>query len=226
MDAAKDWVLNNPASPQIHIIQADQQTQGRGKPGSYWSSPKGNLYVTLILPFHFSVAELSQLSFLMAVALGDILLVLNNSLPLQYKWPNDILLAGKKAGGILLEPFEQTTLIGIGLNINSFPEDLPATCLKDYGLEFSPHELIKCLMPFLTKWLDIWKKESFGVIRSAWLKRAFRLKETISVRILPTPKEGVFQDIDENGNLILIEKNGTNWRLASGDIFVNKELDQ
>ncbi len=220
MDVAKEWVNQHLQCEVSQVILADEQTHGRGKPGNHWVSPPGNLYATLIFPHAFSPKQLTELSFLTTIAIGETLVKLNPSMALSYKWPNDILINEEKVGGILLEPFASSTLIGMGINLIMPPPLLKATCLKDHGISLTALDLIKHILHSFGQWKEIWEKKSFEEIRLQWLGRAFRLHQTICVKIGPHAVEGLFENIDKNGNLRLIEKDGTERLFASGDIFI------
>src|SRR5439155_19489702 len=86
------------------LVWADQQTAGRGRRGRIWLSPPGNLYLSLVLRPECAAARAAQLGFVAALGLGDALAPLvGATVQLRYKWPNDLLVDGKKLAGILLE---------------------------------------------------------------------------------------------------------------------------
>lgn len=220
MHVAKEWLADHPLSKRIQVIISDEQTQGYGKPGNTWVSPKGNFYATFILPFSFSLPKLTELSFVTTIAIGETLLHIKQDLELSYKWPNDIMIVGKKVGGILLEPHDKVILLGIGINLMHAPPNLPATALRHHHILLSTMTFLETFLPFLLHWVEVWEKESFHSIRTEWLKHAFRLHQEITVNTTQKKIQGIFDGIGTDGNLILTEKNGTKWRLASGEIFI------
>lgn len=108
------------------VVIADRQTNGRGKPGSSWESPPGNLYFSAILKPFRSPADLAPLTLFSALAARAAILDLAD-LPVVVKWPNDLLVHGRKVAGILVEGLGDGNLVvGIGINVNvaSFPPPL------------------------------------------------------------------------------------------------------
>ncbi len=125
------------------LVWATEQTAGRGRRGRAWLSPPGNLYLSLVLRPDGAPSRAAQLGFVAALGLGDALApLLGPALPLSYKWPNDLLVNGKKLAGILLESETSAAggvdfvVIGIGVNIRSMPDDVefPATSLAAEGV--------------------------------------------------------------------------------------------
>ena len=104
------------------VVLADAQTQGRGRYQREWTSPKGNLYMTLA--WHLS--EETPLNFLPLIfGLVLVRVMENMGIEAVLKWPNDVLIQGAKVGGILMEKHEDLMLCGIGLNVVSAPENTP-----------------------------------------------------------------------------------------------------
>src|SRR5215469_2812357 len=108
-------------------IAADRQTAGRGRRGRAWISPRGNLYASLLLTEPAAAEHWSQLSFVAALAMHDAVVEIAGDLKplLTIKWPNDLLLAGAKLGGILIEAESgiSAVVVGIGVNCASHPAD-------------------------------------------------------------------------------------------------------
>lgn len=135
------------------VIVAKEQSKGRGKPGNTWFSPKGNLYLSVILKPYKNPHELASIT-LIAAAAGKSMLSKVANLSAVIKPPNDLLVDGKKIGGILTERLPSGHLIiGVGINVNSvedsFPPDLrtSSTALKIETKK--TFELEKCLQAFL-----------------------------------------------------------------------------
>ena len=225
VESTNSLALNLIKSYQInhnHIILADYQTGGKGRMGRNWVSPIGNLYFSLSLKPQKSIAINSQLSFLAAVAMGLALSELSkNQLEINYKWPNDILLSGKKVAGILLESDMDFLVLGIGVNIKSHPEQTtyPACNLDEQG--FEAVDKINLLEKFLDNFSDLYQKWldfGFVPIRNLWLEKAFNLNQEITVNLPNQSLRGTFKNLDEQGNLIL-EVNGKTQLIASGEVF-------
>ena len=116
------------------LVWAREQASGRGRGGRNWASPRGNLYLSLVLRPECPASRAAELGFVAAVALGAALASLVPPLcPINYKWPNDVLLGERKVAGILIEtesglqsqpgaPLEWMVL-GLGVNVQHYPED-------------------------------------------------------------------------------------------------------
>lgn len=220
------------------VIWAKQQTHGRGRLGREWVSEEGNLFVSLLLLPPCALAQAVQLSFLSAVAAIDALqpLIATGSGKLHAKWPNDILLNGKKLGGILLESFmtppdvghptpRQWVIVGLGINIDSFPEKAlyPATCLKDAGLELVSAKIVltRFIESFIAQY-DRWVTEGFSPIRREWLHYAYGIGQEMSVTCGPNEEvHGVFEGISDTGELLVKDPAGVRHTIHSGDVFFN-----
>ena len=195
------------------IIMAESQTAGRGRYGRIWQSPVGNLYVSLVFPS--DCRRDKYLSFLTGLALAE-------SLPefsVRLKWPNDVLLDGKKVAGILLETHEDKIIVGIGVNLVSNPEKNMLYPTANLGGRLSPIGLVKRLMIQYNALLDVFDKKGFKKIRERWLDLAIGPGETISVHLPTEELLGVFQGISDDGALILKTKNGKRL-ITAGDVFL------
>lgn len=135
---AKSGVIGN------FVIWAREQTGGRGRQGKHWESLTGNLHFSILLENPSSLSDCPQLSFVAANAVLDAIRMLaldkKLDLNLKLKWPNDVLINGKKVAGILLEAIniygKSYVVVGIGVNVASYPEnvDKPATSLHKEGV--------------------------------------------------------------------------------------------
>lgn len=148
-----------------------------------------------------------------------------NDLNLQHKWPNDILIDGKKISGILLERKSNShwLVIGIGINVNHAP--LPGTtCISNYGESVSNMDLLKELIINFNKLRKQWLFDGFYAIREMWLKKAFKMNEQISVKLADKLYEGIFSDIDKSGKLVLQQKDGSLIYFDAGELFIDNAL--
>ncbi|HCI48933.1 MAG TPA: biotin--[acetyl-CoA-carboxylase] ligase [Holosporales bacterium] len=225
MDLAKIWVQKNGETGQPHFIQSYTQDAGRGKRERVWVSERGNFFGTFVLPFPFGMEKRGDISFLTAVAIGDVLKTIHPSLNFQFKWPNDILISKKKVGGVLLEYLEGENdrsflSIGIGLNFISHPDHIPSTCLMDYmdtvpSLEYFRNLLIEKMFHYYESWVT----HGFLAIRTLWLKRAIDLNEFIQFSIGNETIRGIFKTINDNGGLILVCQDGIEKTFYTGEVF-------
>ncbi len=212
------------------LLWATSQTKGRGRRGREWVSPEGNLYASLVLRPTCPTTEAVQLAFVAALAVGSFLSDhLAETVALGYKWPNDVLVDGRKIAGVLAESVMgegegvRWVILGVGVNIASHPEGVewPATSLRAAGVEIPEMaELAKAFGCALLYCYDEWQEEGFRPIRKAWLKRAVGLGGPIRVRLEKETFEGTFVDLDEDGALLVLregEKRPS--RVTAGDVF-------
>lgn len=209
-------------------IVAHRQTSGKGRRGRQWVSESGNLFASLLFPVTCDVMTASGLSFVTALAVRDVLVdILQNQDRVKCKWPNDVLVDGKKISGILLESAAQgrgdleAVIIGIGINITHHPQETlyPATNIQDaLGAEYSRQSVFEGLATSMAHWTDLWEKQGFEPIGKAWKNCAIGLGEEIIVRLPNEEIKGKFIDLDASGALIL-EANGEKRHISAGDVF-------
>jgi len=215
--------LADAGEPEGMAIQALQQTKGRGRHGNDWASPMGNLYMSLLLRPSCKADKAGQMAFVVALALSEAMgEVMEPSHTKTLKWPNDILIDGKKISGILLETKLDKhdrvdyLIIGTGVNIFAAPEG--ATGLDQIKKE--PVFVNKFRDLYLQKLLDYytsWQNKGFAPIREAWLKQAHGLDQNMKIRLPEITYEGVFEGIDENGAL-LAKIDGTQRSFTAGEV--------
>lgn len=215
-------------------IWAKEQTAGRGRAGRSWASPPGNLYASLLLRLNCPLRIALQLSLMAGVAAISAIAQMGGGRiaapPLQLKWPNDILLAGAKLGGILVESSssvqteESVIVIGTGINLSSHPEaGRPATSLSAHGLAIEPHAALQALAAATASWLDIWRAGAgFSQVRTAWLEFAHEAGQPITVHLGNAVIEGTFLGIDEAGALLMRTADGAGRRVTAGDVFFER----
>lgn len=196
-------------------ILARVQTAARGRRGRAWSAPAGNFGASLLL----RPAEAPALrSFVAALGLHDAMVALTGRPEIfALKWPNDVLLSGRKLAGILLETGPRGTLaIGVGVNLASAPEPAtlepgavtPVSLAEATGLAVAPEELLDHLAEAIHRWEARLTAEGFAPLRQAWLARATRLGEEITARLPNRTISGRFETVDETGALVLATAEG------------------
>jgi BirA family biotin operon repressor/biotin-[acetyl-CoA-carboxylase] ligase len=226
-DEAKRLARNG--APEGTLVWALEQTVGRGRRGRAWASPPGNLYVSLILRPQCLMNQAAQLGFVAALAVGDTLGSISEQrhAALSYKWPNDVLLRGRKIAGILLESelgdceAQEFVVVGVGINLVSSPRDteFPATSIAEEDLcTVSPGAALEEFASHFQAWEDRWREDGFAPIRRAWRTHAAALGEPIRVRLEPATLHGRFVDIDQDGALLL-ESAGEFRRVTAGEVF-------
>jgi BirA family biotin operon repressor/biotin-[acetyl-CoA-carboxylase] ligase len=202
-------------------IVAREQAAGRGRRGRAWISQRGNLFATLLTRAAQPVA--AELAFAAALAAGEAISVLAPSSEVTLKWPNDVLLNGKKAAGILLEGLGEDALaIGIGINLVHHPLDteFPATSIATAtGSAPDPDDVLLKLAGRMAAWYEIWREQGFTPVRAAWMSRAAGLGHPIRARLEGNEMAGLFEDLDMDGALLLRQSSGALVRITAGEVF-------
>ena len=214
------------------VVVAEAQHHGKGRMGRRWESPPGvNLYCSVILCPPVVPMQAAQLTFLTAVAVAR---AIAESTPLQpeIKWPNDVLLGGRKVAGLLNEMSAETEkinfiVLGIGININmkqdQFPADLrtPATSLAlESGHEISRLDVTRRLLTALDSFYDAYLANGYDPIREEWLSRCTMSGREIRVTFQNEEREGMMMGIDEDGALLLRLHDGRVERILAGDVKI------
>ncbi|MBO6815498.1 MAG: biotin--[acetyl-CoA-carboxylase] ligase [Rhizobiaceae bacterium] len=209
-------------------IVSRQQTSGKGSRGRSWVSEPGNLFASLLLENPCEPDHLADLTFVTSVALRRALVrFAPDDAVITQKWPNDILVNGKKCSGILLESTasqeRQMMVIGIGVNCVSCPGDTlhSATSLVAENIDVPPDELFDALSLEMAHSISSWKRgEGFAVIREEWLAAAGGLGKPVTVRIPGKPDiRGIFASIDEAGYMLLETSANKTERISTADVF-------
>lgn len=205
-------------------IVADEQLAGRGRQGRSWVSPPGNLHMTVLVPTGTPLREQPKLGFAAGVALARAArMLLPEGARAEIKWPNDLLVGGAKASGLLLEGLGggAAIAIGIGVNVMAHPPDTPypATHLKAHAAAASRDRLFQALSAALVEEIETFADgRGFQLTRARWLAHAAHVGRSISVRQTDGPLEGVFEGLEEDGQLRLMTREGLR-RIAAGDVF-------
>lgn len=190
------------------VVTADYQTDGRGRLKRKWVAEPGT---SLLVTFAFKTKDPYSLTQLLAVTLANLLE--KKGFRPQIKWPNDLLINGKKLGGILAELKDDTILLGLGLNVNQEEIDInrPATSLRQESeRNYSPTDLLNELLPQWTEALTTYNSQSIAPFLSLY-KRLLAHKPGESVTI--NNERLVFEKINNDGSL-----SASGRRFYSGDI--------
>jgi len=200
------------------VVHALRQTAGRGRHGRQWNSPIGNLYCSVLLRPDTDMA-LGLYSFVAALAVYDTVHELLPGTIVRLKWPNDVLLEGAKIAGILLESGEGYLIVGIGLNIDHYPEaaQFRATSIAAHGGRTSVDSVLALLLQKLDKRYAQASVGGFTPVRQAWLSRA--MEGAMTVKLPQGVLQGEFVNLDTDGQLILRLADGSEKAIATGDVF-------
>lgn len=183
VDSTNSEALRRLASePDLHgtVIIAEEQTAGRGRCERHWISLPSNLACTVILRTSAPLSALRETSLVVGLALYKTVTAFATGQELRLKWPNDLLVNGKKCAGILVETIERNVIIGIGVNIVQAPDDLelrhPAGCLFAEASHVSREEFLAEFLNTLEGDWSVFEKAGFAPFRQAYLEAA-RLKQ-------------------------------------------------
>lgn len=213
-------------APAGTLVFAHEQTAGRGRHGNTWQSLQGNLFCSIVLRPNIAASDVGQLSFVIAVALAEALAaVLPDASQIGLKWPNDILIDGKKCAGILLESEAAIgqplpwVVAGMGVNLAVAPEG--AVSLPQAGAAvLTPAAFLDHFEPVLTTWYDRWLVRGFADVQTAWGSYAVNRGKPIRVRLTREELGGVFEGIDEHGALRLRLADNTLRLISSGEVYL------
>jgi BirA family biotin operon repressor/biotin-[acetyl-CoA-carboxylase] ligase len=218
------------------VVVAESQQKGRGRLGRQWFSPPFlNLYVSIILRPEIPPGEAPLLTLMAAVAAAETLGQFSRLVPV-IKWPNDILVGGRKIAGLLNEMQSEVdrvhfVILGIGVNLNVKPEDFPpeirsmATSVRrETGAAVSRKMFLCSLLLNIEKWYDTFLKKGREPILETWRNRARIKDKNVRVSSFGEVLAGIAVDIDSDGALILKTKDGKERRVVAGDIeYKNQE---
>jgi BirA family biotin operon repressor/biotin-[acetyl-CoA-carboxylase] ligase len=168
------------------------------------------------------------MSFVAAVAVADVLNAFGPAELIALKWPNDPLIDGRKAGGILVESGrladERLWLaVGCGVNLAWAPQavERPATCLAEHlaGAPPTPREALTLLVSAMESWRDVWERQGFAPIARAWTRRAHGLGSPCTARLTHETISGIAEGLEDDGALRLRLEDGSVRRVTAGDVF-------
>ena len=225
-DRAKELAAQG--APEGTVVVAETQTRGRGRLDREWNSPPGvGLYVSLVLRPMLPPMELPQITLTTAVAVVRAVRRVAGLAP-GIKWPNDLLLNGKKLGGILTEMETESdrirhVVVGLGLNVNNpgFPPELAATATSltlAAGRAFSRVHLLQAWLEEFEELYGRFLNQGFPEILEEWKGSAVTLGKMVTVRQGPREISGQALDVAPDGALLLRTNNGEMVRVTSGEI--------
>lgn len=212
-------------------IVARRQTGGRGRRGRAWESDTGNLFATLLMATPRPPAEAAQITFVAALAVADLLDAWAPPSLVTIKWPNDVLLAGDKASGVLVESGAHPSgglwlAVGIGVNLAHAPTgtERPATALAhhlrgDVSAPPSVETAAARLAEAIVIWLERWETLGFEPVLDAWRARTPGLDGPATARLGHETVEGRAEGVAADGALRLRLADGTLRLISAGDVF-------
>jgi BirA family transcriptional regulator, biotin operon repressor / biotin---[acetyl-CoA-carboxylase] ligase len=215
------------------VIVAEAQTEGRGRRGRKWISPKGNLYCSVVLRPRIPLHRAPLITLMGAVAAADAIRRACGLNP-GIKWPNDILVGGKKVCGLLTEMSAEQDqvrhiVLGIGINANMRMSQLPAelqsqttTLSRETGGSINRTTLLRELLRSLEAWYRMFLEDPSSVL-GEWKARNTTLGRRVVVSGAGERLTGIAREIDDEGRLVLMLESGIRRAVAAGDVTILKE---
>ena len=203
--------------PLFSCVVAKKQTKGRGRCSRLWVSEEGNLFFSVVLK---NYAEHSYfLSFIASLSVVESL----ENVSAYLKWPNDVLVDGKKVAGILLENCDDKIVVGVGINTAIKPNGsflYPVGCLEN---KIENEDLLKRFLSNLKNNILLFEEKGFLPIREKWLRFAKGIGQSIKVNLPNESVEGVFIELTEGGAIRLKRDDGSCQLIVAGDVFLLDE---
>jgi BirA family biotin operon repressor/biotin-[acetyl-CoA-carboxylase] ligase len=215
-------------TPEGTVIVAGEQTAGRGRLGRSWLSPRGNVALSVVLYPRRSL--LSSLIMLASLAVVHCIKIVTG-LKAEIKWPNDVLINGRKVCGILIENDVQKdkinySILGIGVNVNLEIADIPeiqstaASLSQELRRNVSRLNVIRCLLLEIEKlYLALKAGES---IYEEWRDNLVTLGKKVRVTAGETVSEGIAESVDRDGSLLLRQSDDSLIRIVAGEVTLRE----
>jgi BirA family transcriptional regulator, biotin operon repressor / biotin---[acetyl-CoA-carboxylase] ligase len=220
--------LADSGAPEGLLVIAEEQTAGRGRTGRTWITPLGQaIAISLILrPANLPADQATQLMMLAGLAVCQAVEQVTALQP-ELKWPNDVLLSGKKVAGLLLETALRGdqldyAVLGLGLNVNFAPPpeevDFPATSLQaEARTKLDRQPLLRAILEQLEALYPLVGAPNQALYR-AWSARLALIGEPIVVRTTEGDQTGLMEGVTPDGALLLKQPNGQMLKLLAGDV--------
>jgi BirA family biotin operon repressor/biotin-[acetyl-CoA-carboxylase] ligase len=227
------------------VVIAERQTSGRGREGRVWESPLGGLYLSIVLRPPLAIAAVPPMT--LAIGIGVCEAARSVGAHGTLKWPNDLLVDGRKLAGVLVEAHSQgnrleSVVVGIGINMcGELPASVrdrsitleeaagmtiersasagPRSDAKRCGVSIDREAFIERLLADVERWVDRYVAVGVEAIIPAWQDR-MAIGLVARAMGLATPLEGVVEGLDEDGALLLRDDDGCVHKVRSGDVEV------
>jgi BirA family biotin operon repressor/biotin-[acetyl-CoA-carboxylase] ligase len=207
-----------------HWLVADRQTAGRGRLGRPWGDGQGNFMGSTVVHLTAGDPSPATLALVVAVALAKAVTIFAPSVPLQLKWPNDLLVDGAKCSGILLERSGHAVVIGIGVNLASAPElpDRATFSFAGAGIAIDRDPFAEALAVALLDALWGWRQEGVESIVRAWLPLGHPVGTPL--RVSEQGLDGIFDGLAPDGALRLRRADGEVMLIHAGDVELQRPV--
>ncbi|NTU72375.1 MAG: biotin--[acetyl-CoA-carboxylase] ligase [Coriobacteriia bacterium] len=212
------------------VALAGSQSAGRGRMGRTWESPSGGAYLSIVLRPQVTAAEVAPLSLVVALGVAhglDRAFGIDTSL----KWPNDVLLAGRKLAGILLEMAAEADRVewvvaGVGLNVAPFADDAAldaVACVRDAAPDARVAAVAAAVLDGISVAYDRWQAEGFSAMRADYEARSSLLGREVTVRDMTgaVKATGTAMGVDDEGRLLVATLSGV-VPIAAGEVTLRE----
>lgn len=232
LDSTQEYAKKLAGTESVHgtLILAEEQTAGKGRRGRCWQSQKGTtISMSLCLEPKLAVEHMAGVTLVMALAVAEAVREITGADPL-IKWPNDIVVNGKKICGILTELCfhneKGIVIIGTGINVNTdeFPEeirDIAGSLKTETGKEISREALIASVLKYFEKFYEQYEKtEDLSLLKEQYECMMANYNQWVHVLDPKQPYDGVAKGITDAGSLIVVREDGTKCEVYSGEVSV------
>lgn len=211
-------MLADSAAGEGAWLVALEQESGRGRQGREWISADGNFYGTTLVRLKAGDPPAPSLSLAAGLAIIEAVDVAVPGQVLMLKWPNDLMLNGRKLAGILLERSGDRIAVGFGVNLAIAPE-IPGRKAASLGKAITPEAFAPLLAAGFARLLDLWRKSEPALLAQAWLARAHPAGTRLSVHSSGDEiVSGSFEGIEVDGAMILRRDDGDIDIVRAGDV--------
>ena len=214
------------------VIISEKQTQAKGRSGKSWESPLGGVWLSIVLSPNVDYSKLPLITLATGVAVAKTLEKVGVENP-EIKWPNDIMINGKKVCGILTEAVTkfntiENIIVGVGIDANldveDFPEELQigtTTLKEELGKKGDENLLIKLFLEEFEKISELFKEQEYELILKEWRKRSYTIGKIVEVREpFNTYYDAYVLGIGKEGALIVEKIDGTLEKVISGECII------
>jgi len=235
IDSTQNFALELSQKPHENgsLVIADRQTQGRGRLNRKWISPKGGIWMSILLKPNFEPSHTSLFPMVTSLALA-VSIEKTLKIKTELKWPNDVTIKGNKVAGILIDASVESNkidylIIGIGINFKINPGTISKsikqkkygiTTLISKGQDVRPVELVQQFLLELEKTYNNILTGNVGTIRKEWMKRSSTIGKNVTITTTTGTLKGKVTGIDKTGALVL-SRNGNVQHVLAGDMTYN-----